>query len=126
MFGLATLAVGCVIIGLAGVQFSDKLGTIAVKAGYNINFVVLVGYTPPHLSQKGVLGCPLLRRGPVRPNTLPEKKKSVQVRAWHGLRASWQRVRIEFRPSGASASAFRGRFLPLPPNGPKTRGYTLL
>ena len=60
-----------------------------------INLVDLVGYTAPRFSQKGGLVCALLRRGPVSPNTVPGKK-TEGVRARHGLRASWQRVRIEF------------------------------
>ena len=32
------------------------------------------GYIPPRCSQKGGLCCPLVRRGPVSPNTVPAKK----------------------------------------------------
>ena len=46
-FGLATLAFEGVTIGHAGAQFSERWGTIAVKAGCKINFADFVGYTPP-------------------------------------------------------------------------------
>ena len=53
MFGIATLAFEGVIISHAGVQFSDKWGTNAVKAGHKINLVGFVGCTRPCFSQKG-------------------------------------------------------------------------
>ena len=41
-----------------------------------MRLVDFAGYEPPHLSLNGGLGCPLRRRGPVSPNTLPEKQKN--------------------------------------------------
>ena len=47
-----------VIIGHAGVLFSVKGGTIAVKGGYRTNFVDFAGYTPPRFKSKEGISLP--------------------------------------------------------------------
>ena len=62
-----------------------------------IHLVDFEGYTPPPAfqSKRGIrLGCPLLRRGPVSPNSTVSEKIIKGVPTRHGLRASWQRVKI--------------------------------
>ena len=56
------------------------------------------GHTPPPptCSQKRGSVRPLLRRGAVSPNNVPEKKHKKGVRPRHGLRASCQRFITEF------------------------------
>ena len=76
----AVLAFDGVRIGEAGLPFSVKGGTDAVKRGGilfvdRINLVVFAGYSPPSfISQNGGPGCPVLRRPRFCPNTMPEKK----------------------------------------------------
>ena len=84
-------------------------------------------YNPPRFSQKGGPGCPpsLLRRGPVCPNTVPDKKKEG-VRARHGCGCHASVAELNFRPFGASAGTFRGRVFSVPPNDQTTWGYTPL
>ena len=57
----------------------------------------MLGGKPPHVVVK--MGdylsfCPLFRRDPVNPNTVPDERNGV--RAWHGLRGSCQRFITEF------------------------------
>ena len=106
------LAFEGVIIGHAGVLFSVKEGTIAVRGGCRIHLVDFAGYTPQRFSQKRGLGCPLHRRGPVVPNTVPEKRKVCVLGMGCGRHGSASE--LNFRPFGVSAGTFRGRLISTP------------
>ena len=73
-------------------------------SGYFRNF--LVGILPPQV---------VVRRG----YCLDYFARSECV---HGLRLSFQRVRMEIRQFGAGAGTFRGRVFILPPNDRKPGG----
>ena len=71
-----------------------------------INLVDLVGYIPPRFSQNGGLGCPLLRRGPVSPNTVPPQKEENMCVLGMGCGRYDSASELNVRPFGASAGAF--------------------
>ena len=87
-----------IIFGHAGVLFLDK-GRMdnCSQRGVHDKLNIFLWRCTPHISvKKGRLGCRLLRRGPVSPNTVPENKNRKGVRARYGLPVSWQGVRIAF------------------------------
>ena len=65
---------------MVSVKCGGKCGQDGVVAHTQI-----CGGMPPSCSKKGPLLCPLRRRGPVSPSTVPKKQTDV-VHAWHGLR----------------------------------------
>ena len=73
-----------------------QLGANGGQSGGVDNFSrFLRGYTPAPCGQKGESFCPLQRRGPAKPKNVPEKKTN-DVDARHGLRASFQGFGIAF------------------------------
>ena len=107
---------GCSARGVIGLLRGDaqpslySILKVLVERGYNFGQVegydgheevvdkhsrFAAAYPPPSYSQERGPFCPLLRGGPVRRNTAPEKK-SQQCACWHGLRVSCDRARIEF------------------------------
>ena len=82
------------------------------------------GAYPPKMWSKGRTLRPLLRRGPVSPNNvLEKKKKQVCVLGkvyWHLASGS----ELNLGQSGAHAGASRGLVWPISPIDPKIRGYT--
>ena len=101
-------------------------GTVAVKAGYKINSIDFVGYSlPSHVSVRGGQVAPsFFAAASLAPTPRPKNKKKRCARsAWAaGVMAARQNSILS--PPGASAGAFRGRYLSVPLNHPKTRRYT--
>ena len=64
-----------------------------------------------------------MRRGPVSPNDVLEKKEGV--RAWRGLQVA-RASEMNLRQFGARGGASRGRVLPETSFDQKSTGYTLL
>ena len=62
-----------------GYCFPSKRVTLAIKGGYRIKFVDFVGVHPPMFPSKEG---PLLHRGPVSSNTMPERNKGCAYSAW--------------------------------------------
>ena len=95
-----------------------------VTRGQCIDLVHFRGHTPPTCGQKGGSLRPLVRRGPVSPNNvLEKKKKQVCVLGkvyWHLASGS----ELNLGQSEAHAGASRGLVWPISPIDPKIRGYT--
>ena len=77
------------VFGLAG--GNDSHQGVLLKHSRDVG-----AYPPPHVAMRGDSLRPLLRRGAVSPNDVPEQKKGKGVRARQGLRAPCQSVMIEF------------------------------
>ena len=82
-----------------------------------INVVDFVGYSSRHFSQKGGLDCALLRRGPVSPNIVPEKKRTKVCALGMGCGCHASAfLKLKIRLFGASAGTFRGHVYFVPPS----------
>ena len=84
------------------------------------------GVYPRTFWSKGGLGCSLLRRGSVSPNTVPEKEKTKVCVLGMGCGHHGSVSELNSEPFGASASTFRGCFFSVPPNDRISRGFTPL
>ena len=91
-------------------------------AGVIHKFCRFGGHTPPTRGQKGGSLRPLVRRGPVSPNNVLEKKKKVHVLGkvcGHLASAS----ELNLGQSGVHAGASRGRVWPIPPFDQESKEY---
>ena len=115
-------AFGAAISG--GYGFGQVVEMVVTRI-LNINFADLRGHTPPTCGQKGRSVRPLVRRGPVSPNNVFEKRRKVCVLG-KGCGHLTSASELNLGQFGARGGASRGRFLPIPPFDHKRRGYTPL
>ena len=96
-----------------------------VTLGYYIKFSRFAGaYPPPNTSSTGGSLRPLVRRGPVSPNNVLEKKKVCVLGKVCGHLASASELNLgQFGARGGASSV---RVLPIPPFDQKSKGYTSL
>ena len=116
LFGLLyTVTCRCVCTCFWGCHKWSSRGMISVKwgermvtLGYYIKFSRFAGaYPPPNTSSTGGSLRPLVRRGPVSPNNVLEKKKVCVLGKVCGHLASASELNLG--QSGARAGASRGR-----------------
>ena len=89
-------------------------------SGYFRNF--LVGILPPQVVVRRGYCLDYFARSFAAAPLAPIPCLNKKTECVHGLRLSFQRVRMEIRQFGAGAGTFRGRVFILPPNDRKPGG----